>query len=251
MRRFAGLTAALGLLFLSACLFAQEDGAEPGRLRTQVVTDGPTFWVYTIDTATGRTWFLAGEHVEGWTWADNGASPNGAGPVGTYQLVAFANDKGAHIYVSDTTTGELWRIDEDNLRWLPRGMPSQSSDRAGAGTPGAIEPGVPGRFSTQVAVDGEAFWVHTIDTTTGRAWFLDRERDDEWEWVDNGAAPNGPGPVGRYQLVSFANEKGAHLYVTDTTTGQLWRVNERDGGWLSRGRPVERDRSKAAGRPSI
>ncbi len=238
MRRLGTLTAAVGLVVLSAHPFAQGGGGEPGRLKTHVVTDGSTFWVYTIDTTTGMTWFLSGQNDGVWEWVDSGAAPNGPGPVGKYQLVAFANDKGAHIYVSDTTAGELWLVDEESLRWLPRGAPLQGSHPEDADRPGADEPQAAGRFHTQVVVDGAAVWIYSIDTTTGRTWFLDRRQNGVWEWTDDGAAPNGPGPVGRYQLVGFANDKGSHIYVNDTTTGQLWRVNEQEGEWLPRGAPA-------------
>ena len=242
---------AVALAALAVHAVAQGEAAEPGRCNTQVLTDGPTFWVYTIDTTTGRTWFLDRRLANEWVWADNGAAPNGPGPVGKYQLVAFANGKGAHIYVSDTTTGAVWLIDEENLHWLPPGAPVETGRGEAGEQPDIGHAAEPGRYSTQIASDRATFWLYTIDTTTGRTWFLDRLQDGTWEWTDNGAAPNGPGSVGRYRLVTFANDKGPYIYVSDTMTGTLWLIEEEDLQWVPRGAPVEPSRSEAAGRPSI
>ena len=111
---------AAGLTAIAGHAVAQEPAAEPGRYHTEVVADIYDFWVYTIDTTTGQVWFLA--DVNPVEWADEGAAPNGPGPVGKYEMATHADENGAHVYVLDTTTGELWVIDAEK-GWLPRGAP--------------------------------------------------------------------------------------------------------------------------------
>jgi len=118
-RLLAAAMVAAGLAALAGHVIAQEQAAEPGRYHTEVVTDQDDYWVYTMDTTTGHVWFLESPGK----WADEGAAPNGPGPVGKYQMAAFANKDGTHVYVTDTTTGELWLLNEEKAEWVPRGKP--------------------------------------------------------------------------------------------------------------------------------
>lgn len=221
--------ATAALVTLASRGTAQVDEAEGGRFDTQAVTDGAAFWVYAMDTATGATWFLDRQDDRPWEWVDYGPAPNGPGPSGRYQLSALVSDGESGLYVSDTTSGELWVIDKEAHQWLSRGTPT--------GAAAGNHAQEPGRYQTRVVTDDPTFWVYSIDTTTGQAWFLAGRHGDTWEWSDNGPAPDGPGPVGRYQLVAFADDGGAHIYVSDTTTGRLWRIDEAKREWLPRGAP--------------
>jgi hypothetical protein len=237
-RRTASVWSAVALVSLVAVALAglasrgtaQAPAVEDGRFDTQAVTDGAAFWVYATDTATGATWFLDRQDDGPWEWVDYGPAPNGPGPSGRYQLSALVSDGDAGVYVSDTTTGELWVIDKEAHQWLTRGTP------AGAAGDGSQDM-EPGRYRTRVVTDDPTFWVYSIDTTTGQTWFLAGRHGDTWEWSDNGPAPDGPGPVGRYQLVAFASKGAAHVYASDTTTGRLWRIDEAKREWLPRGVP--------------
>jgi hypothetical protein len=218
--------ATAALVTLASRGTAQVEEAEEGRFDTRAVTDGATYWVFATDTATGTTWFLDRQDDGPWEWVDYGPAPSGPGPSGRYQLSAFVVAGEAGIYVSNTSTGELWVVDRGAHQWLSRGTP-----------PGAVQASEPGRFRTRVVTDDPTFWVYSIDTATGQTWFLAGHHGDAWEWADNGPAPDGPGPVGRYQLVAFADDGGAHIYVSDTTAGQLWRIDEDKPEWLPRGAP--------------